>query len=205
MFLHTSDKILEESLTLFSIHGFQGVSVEMIANAVGINAGSIYNHYDNKQSILDAIFVMMKERYLEREHYLKIPKNPEQVDDFFRHINLSHLDLISEELFLFYLEDEIEVRFRHLLIIEQFQNPQIAQLLYQRYYAEPIAFQTKLFQTMMDSGLIKEGNAKTAALHFYAPMMLLLTSYERGSITKEEAFNEIREHVQQFRELYSKE
>ncbi|MGM0216918.1 TetR/AcrR family transcriptional regulator [Enterococcus sp. AZ109] len=203
--MRTADKILEESLTLFSTYGFQGVSVEMIAKAVGIKASSLYKHYKNKQSILDAIFVMMKDRYLVQEQHLQIPKDPKLAEEFFQHINLSHLEMISEELFLYYLEDEIEVKFRHLLIIEQFQNQHIAQILYQRYYAEPIDFQTRLFQTMMESGTIKKGHPQTAALQFFAPIMMLLTSYERGSMQKDEALSEIKNHVQQFRQLYAVE
>ena len=41
--LSTAEKILDEALTLFSIHGYQGVCVETIAQGVGIKASSLYN------------------------------------------------------------------------------------------------------------------------------------------------------------------
>ena len=41
----TRDKILNETLTLFSENGFDGTSVEQIAEKVGIKAPSLYNHF----------------------------------------------------------------------------------------------------------------------------------------------------------------
>lgn len=203
--MKTADKILEEALTLFSIHGYQGVSVEMIAAAVGIKASSLYKHYKNKQSIFDGIFAMMKDRYQRQEQQLNIPQEAQEVQNFYQHIQPAQLEKISEKLFLYYLQDEKEAKFRHLLTIEQFKNPHVAEILHQRYSEEPIAFQEQLFQGMMDAGIFKQGNAQVAALQFYSPIMLLLTSCEQGSLTIEEASIQLRSHVQQFRQLYTKE
>ena len=51
----TKAKILEKALELFSVKGYNAVSVGEIANAVGIKAPSLYNHYPSKQAIFDAI------------------------------------------------------------------------------------------------------------------------------------------------------
>ena len=51
----TRDKILNETLTLFSENGFDGTSVEQIAEKVGIKAPSLYNHFKGKQDILNAL------------------------------------------------------------------------------------------------------------------------------------------------------
>ena len=51
----TKEKIFEVSLDLFSQKGFDAVSVREIAREVGIRESSIYNHYKNKEAILDAI------------------------------------------------------------------------------------------------------------------------------------------------------
>ncbi len=44
----TRDKILNETLTLFSENGFDGTSVAQIAEKVGIKAPSLYNHFKGK-------------------------------------------------------------------------------------------------------------------------------------------------------------
>ena len=52
---NTKQKIIETALTLFSERGYDAVSVGEIAEAVGIKAPSLYNHYPSKQAIFDAI------------------------------------------------------------------------------------------------------------------------------------------------------
>ena len=51
----TREKILSEALNLFSIKGYDPVSIRDIAAAVGIKESSIYNHFKNKQDIFDSI------------------------------------------------------------------------------------------------------------------------------------------------------
>jgi AcrR family transcriptional regulator len=52
----TKRKILEVAEGLFSEKGFDGASVGMIADAVGINKGLIYYHFKNKDDILISLF-----------------------------------------------------------------------------------------------------------------------------------------------------
>ena len=47
----TRDRILEEALRLFSEKGYDGTSVESIAEAVGIKAPSLYKHFKGKEDI----------------------------------------------------------------------------------------------------------------------------------------------------------
>ena len=61
--IHTKQKILLEALRLFSQKGYDAVSVEQIADAVGIRAPSLYKHYKGKQDIFDAIFEETAKRY----------------------------------------------------------------------------------------------------------------------------------------------
>lgn len=48
----TALRILDESLKLIAKLGYAAVSMRMIAEAVGVNVGSLYNHFANKQQIL---------------------------------------------------------------------------------------------------------------------------------------------------------
>ena len=47
--MNTREKILLEALRLFSQRGYDAVSVEQIAQAVGIRAPSLYKHYKGKR------------------------------------------------------------------------------------------------------------------------------------------------------------
>ena len=61
--MNTRDRILLEALRLFSQRGYDAVSVEQIAAAVGIKAPSLYKHYKSKRDIFDAIFEETTRRY----------------------------------------------------------------------------------------------------------------------------------------------
>ena len=50
----TKQRILSESLRLFSENGYDAVSVAEIASAGGIKAPSLYKHYKSKRDILTA-------------------------------------------------------------------------------------------------------------------------------------------------------
>jgi len=48
----TKAAILEKALPLIAQFGYAAVSMRMIADAVGVNAGALYNHFTSKQHIL---------------------------------------------------------------------------------------------------------------------------------------------------------
>ncbi|MEJ5928990.1 TetR/AcrR family transcriptional regulator [Corynebacterium sp. H128] len=60
-------QIYEAAIKLFDERGFYGTSMEDIAQAVGIRASSMYNHYPSKQEVLADICVSVTEQLL-RDH-----------------------------------------------------------------------------------------------------------------------------------------
>ena len=56
---NTREIILEEALNLFSVKGYQSVTVKEIAQAVGIKDSSLYKHFDSKQAIYDTLLEWM--------------------------------------------------------------------------------------------------------------------------------------------------
>ena len=59
----TKDKILESALTLFAANGYDGTSVEEIAQSVGIKAPSLYKHFKGKEDILNMLIDAAESRY----------------------------------------------------------------------------------------------------------------------------------------------
>ena len=49
-----------------------------------------------------------------------------------------------------------------------------------------------------------ESNPETVALHFYAPIFLLLSKYDKKPEKEAEAIEALRNHVSQFSRLYSR-
>ncbi len=54
----TRERLLYTALDLFSTHGYQSTSLRDLATQLGVQPGSIYNHIENKQSLL---FELMEE------------------------------------------------------------------------------------------------------------------------------------------------
>ncbi|MHA1386858.1 MAG: TetR/AcrR family transcriptional regulator [Candidatus Thorarchaeota archaeon] len=53
----TVRRILEAAYELFAEKGYRGSSMREIAEQSGIKAGSIYNHFKNKEEIFEAVFI----------------------------------------------------------------------------------------------------------------------------------------------------
>lgn len=80
--MSTKEKILNAALTLFAENGYDGTSVEQIANIVGIKAPSLYKHYKGKEDILNALIDSAEARYEEmfgsENNIGKLPQSREE-------------------------------------------------------------------------------------------------------------------------------
>ena len=83
--MSTKERILDEALMLFSENGYDGTSVERIAEKVGIKAPSLYKHFKSKEDILNAIIDNAEARYEESFGSEKrIGRLPESKEEFVR-------------------------------------------------------------------------------------------------------------------------
>lgn len=184
---NTKEKILVQSLKLFSINGFEAVSIRTIADAVGIGNSALYKHYKSKREIFDSIVQMEKERYLQA-----CSSAMEKMKD------LENVKKITLEMFKFQTTDESIVAFRRLLLIEKFRDPEIAEI-YKNFFIDiPIQYQIKIFKKLQKNGLMIQGNAQVFAMEFYSPFYL----YHFVEFEPEKLFPLLRKHVEYFLESH---
>lgn len=200
----TKEKIIYESLKLFSKKGYNGVSMREIALAVGIKGASIYNHFSGKEEIFKAIFETMKTRYENMAMLMNIPmeENSKTIKTYLD-IDESGLLKMAEGLLSYFCKDEFTVMFRKLLISEQHKYSLAAKVLKEYYIDAPIQFQTQLFMGFQKRGYMKDYDAKIMALHFYSPIYYILSKNDLG-VSYEECLQTIKEHVHSFCLLYIK-
>lgn len=199
----TKEKIIEEALTLFSTKGFHAVTVEEIAMAVGIKAPSIYKHYKSKKSIFHAILEEMQNRYLRQMEQLQMNGvKPEKDNLLFEHISEEQLLQIGHVLFSFFLHDEYNRKFRKLLIIEQFKNETISDILVSQYFDQPIHYQETIFSSLIRHKMMKDHDPKLVAVHFYAPIYYLIALCDAQPKRETEAYGLLEKHIQQFNQIY---
>ena len=76
----TGKRILTEAVKLFAKEGYEAVSVEMIAGAVGIKAPSLYKHYKSKRDIFEKILRTMEQQDREAAADCSLPEETMEKD-----------------------------------------------------------------------------------------------------------------------------
>lgn len=108
-------------------------------------------------------------------------------------------------LFQFFLHDDYASKFRKMLTIEQFHDNDLSRLYSKQYVDDPLSYQTSIFTLISISGVFKNVKPNIMALHFYAPIYMLLTVCDRQPEREKEALQLIEEHIRQFNFIYAKE
>lgn len=204
--MNTKSRILDSALTLFSEKGYHSVSVVEIADAVGIKAPSLYKHYKSKRDIFNGILSEMQTRYEKQTATLQMNGSNAAVDaDIFSSVSEDTLIQMGIGLFTYFLHDDYVCRFRKMLTIEQFHNAELTTLYTKQYTDDPLSYQSRIFSMLGTCGLFRPANADVMALHFYAPLYLLLTLCDREPAREPEALQLLEQHIRQFNQIYKKE
>lgn len=198
----TKERIIYESLTLFSQRGYEGVSMRDIAASVGIKGASIYNHFHSKEKLFDAIISEMTNRYEKAAREMKMPdQDLNSSVAFYSNIHVEQLYELASNLFLFFIKDDFADKFRKILIMEQYRNKQANETLRKYFYEMPIQFQTQLFEGLIKNKVLVDNKASIMSLQFYAPIYFLLQSYDERMELSEVLFV-LKDHVYQFIKMY---
>lgn len=203
--MSTKRKILDAALALFSEKGYANVFVAEIAEAVGIKAPSLYKHYKSKQDIFNAILDEMKNNYDSQAAMLNINGNNATADAaVFSDISDDGIVQMGISLFRFFLHDGYTQKFRKMLTIEQFNNPELAELFTKQYIDDSLKYQSGMFAVLCGKGVLKGDNPQIMALQFHAPIYMLLTMCDREPERETELTAQLEQHIRQFVRLYSK-
>ena len=189
----TKQRILQEALKLFSQSGDKGTSMNDIASQLNVTKAALYKHYKSKQEILDSIVEKMNELDRERAREYDMPDGTFEDVAEYKHIAIEKIKQFTKVQFLHWTEDEFCCQFRKMLMLEQYRDPEMAQL-YQIYLAEgPLSYMEEVFAGIMSD---KE-KARQAALDFYGPIFLLYSIYD-GAEDKKQVVKMVEQHVEKF-------
>lgn len=202
----TKERIVDESLSLFSVKGFNGTSVKNIAEAVGIKDSSIYKHFGSKKEILDAIVEGLSKRIETMSKAIGLPRERsyEEEAKLYGELSLEGLKELSRKVFLFYLKDEFISRFWRLSMIEQYQNEEIYEVYWHLFMEESIAYQSKLFEEMIKQGIFRKADPQVLAMGFYSPIYFLLSKYSKCPDRAQEALEILDKQIEDFYHNYRK-
>ena len=163
----TKQSILTEAVKLFAKEGYEAVSVDQIAKAVGIKAPSLYKHYKNKRDIFDSILRIMEQQDGENAAACSLPEGTaETMPEAYERSSIEDLISFSKQQFRYWTEDEFAASFRKMLTVEQYRSEEMTALYHQYLGAGPLKYVSNLL------------GSQEEALSFYGPMYLLYSIYD---------------------------
>ncbi len=158
----TKEKILDAALNLFAQKGYKGASVRMIAREVGIRESALYNHFKNKEDILDTIVSTLSSSSLSLISSSKsIEESALKGKKFLREFATS-FKLLS-------YDDKSEKFFRFMMI-ELMQNEKIRDIFLNYFLKEHLKILSKAFFIMMQEGIILSSDPMLMAREFLSPL-----------------------------------
>ncbi len=192
----TKKLILEKALELFSSNGYDSVSVAEIAKAVGIKAPSLYNHYESKQAIFDAIVKDTAEQYDKYTSEVDVHVGNAKIDkNVFSGITETALKEKVRSIFLYSLQNKEISSFRKMMTIEQFRNPELSVLYSKRFVKRMTDYHAEIFRGLIGAGVIEKHDPETLALMYVSPILLLLGECDRQPEKQNECLEKLDAHV----------
>ena len=197
----TKQEILNAALALFSVQGFEATSIAQIAGAVGIRKASLYSHFENKQAILDALVQEVLEQYEEHSLFARADWEkdtgslPQTADDA--------VQMIQGQI-RYILHDPAISRARKMLVIEQFQNPELAKLQTKQNYSDVLGYFTGLMKQLIRQGVLAEDDPEIMAAQFCLPISAWINLCDREPDRESEVMELVERHIRQFFRVYGK-
>lgn len=197
----TKDRILREALTLFSERGYGAVRVGDIAAAVGIKAPSLYKHYKSKQAIFDACVEFFFARMGEASRDIGLPGTAGS-EASYATVGTEEIVGFATRLFTFHVRDDAAARFRRMLMIERYRDPELNRRFEDLFIDGAIRHEEGIFQALMEEGVIRRQDPHLLALRFYTPIFYLLQKYDLRPDDIDQALAELTMVVEEFCDTY---
>lgn len=184
-----NDEILSAALTVFANKGYEGALLRDIADSLGITKPALYKHFESKEKLWNAMIDYVEQYYC--EHIGSVFDIPIPNDwDEFRALSLRQID--------FTLHDETVKSVRKLLTVEQYKNERMSMLATKHFITDIEERYTKIFDGMINKGILKCADPELLAFQYTAPVTVLIHLCDREPGRKAEIIKKIETHIKQF-------
>lgn len=188
----TKEDILIKSLDLFSKKGYYATSIDEIGEACNIKGPAIYRHYKNKEAILNAIIENIENNYAKNINQgLYISTKEEFIDFTYKMVNYT-------------INNEMIIKSRMFLSIEQFRNEKVAKLLSFHQFDFIVSNYQKIFDNLLSLNIIEEKDTYLLAFLFTSPITLIISLSDRKIYDKDKLNKLLEEYVNHFVKTYFK-
>ncbi|MCI7810007.1 TetR/AcrR family transcriptional regulator C-terminal domain-containing protein [bacterium] len=91
-----------------------------------------------------------------------------------------------------------------MLVIEQFQNPELAKLQTKQNYTDVLEYFTGLMKQLIRRGILQEDDPEIMAAQFCLPVSVWINLCDREPDREPEVMKLVDRHIRQFFKLYQK-
>ena len=191
----TKERILDEALILFAQNGYKGTNLRDLAARLELSKSALYKHYDSKEAIWNALLDKMEAYYAQRFGSMdNLPKMPDSLEEFIQ---------MSMGMIRFTVHDPQIILTRKLLLTEQFHDARVCKLATKHFLEGTANIYTKVFEAMMDKGLLKKQDPAMLAFSFTPPISALIHLCDRETERQPEAFARMEAYLRYFLDLHA--
>jgi AcrR family transcriptional regulator len=176
----TKEKIFFAAIDLFATKGYAGTSVRDIADAVEIKPASIYNHFVNKDAILDTLIEFTNNAISAFYNRLEDSINDAACLNTLLDAIFKELEIVSDSTAYYGVA---------ILSSEQFNNSKAHEALIHSYMRQGIELLDNAFCLCIDKGWAKEFDTFACASFVMNSVLAGMMARVNDSIGKDGAYN----------------
>lgn len=190
----TKERALAAALELFGRKGYDGVSMNDIAEAVGIRAPSLYKHFTGKEALFAAVAPAAQEHY--KALWRGVAAGQSQLERDVRVLGALGVERLEQET-LAWLQEELEKGKGFRAFVQSAgEGPRWL-------WDEPLGIYEGFFSRLIEGQALKRGDAHVMAVEYLAPIfqMISLADADPGRI--KQVVEEVRRHIRQFHRAFT--
>lgn len=158
----TKAKILKTSLKLFATKGYKATTVRDIAGAMGVKQSALYNHFKNKDEILETLVSELTSSAI-----VTLFDNKESQELIKQGKSLLMSIATTFKLIGFDGQNEALLK---LLMQEIYRNERIREIYNEHFYQENVKKLSGILFGMMQDEMIKSSDPLLLANEFFSPL-----------------------------------
>ena len=201
---NTREQILEVSLDLFSVNGYEATSIAQIADAVGIRKASLYSHFAGKQDILESVVDSVLDGYEKQSIFANADwDDPEYTKDK-KGMGAEDAAKMIKVQIRYILHDPDIKRGRKMLMIEQFRTEELTQLQTRINYEDILNYFEGMIRFLIRGKKLRDADTKIMAAQLSSPITVWINLCDREPDRENEVMDLVHKHVMQFFDVYGK-
>ncbi len=191
----TKNKILDEALIMFAENGYKGTNLRDLAARLGLSKSALYKHFDDKEDIWNSLLDRMEIYYAERfGSESSRPPQPKSCEELLTH---------TMAMLRFTVNDPKIILTRKLLLTEQFHDERVKKLATKHFLEGTQKMFARIFEVMMDDGLLKKDDYEMLSFIYTAPITSLVHLCDREPQNREQIFKQIQGFLNHFISIYA--